>query len=678
MLVVLYHAGLPIPGGYVGVDVFFVISGFLITALIAKELGNGTFSLMNFWERRIRRIFPASLVTMLAILLLGLLIMIPQDLENLAKSLIAQAMMLSNVYFWRDVDYFAGSAETKPLLHTWSLAVEEQFYLFYPPLLVALKNSRRWQINVLVGLAGLSLVLSVIGVAYRPQAAFYLLPFRSWELLLGGLIALYPPSITSRGVREGMAILGLAMILLGGLLFDAHTPFPGLAALLPCLGAALFIAGNLFEKTVAGRLLSWRPIVFIGLISYSLYLWHWPVMAFMRYLYLPFNATNASFAVAVSLGLATLSWKFVEGPFRKSHQIAGRQRWLTNLKPRAVVLAGISSLAVMAGLGSVILWRKGLPERYSEAMRLLVDDATWNGSEWGATKAEIHRSTFKTVGEFKDRFDFVVWGDSHALMYYEVIDEISKTLGLQGYFIGVPGGPPIPNVWRGQNRDYVKDTQKVIGFIKESGIRKVLLIARWTLYTEGYSEAELHFEEKGQRLEDGLIRDAESPQISTREDARRAFTNNMGEMLDQFEQAGIRVWIVKQVPEQLGPIAMPWLFKNLQFPTVPLLGTSPERHRDRQAFSDQCFARWARSNIQLVETLDGCFNAQGRPTLTAEGRACYRDNDHLSRFGAKYLIMERFDEVFEAIAQDIRTESLSENIQIPRASESNREYSDKF
>jgi peptidoglycan/LPS O-acetylase OafA/YrhL len=636
MLVVLYHAGLPITGGYVGVDVFFVISGFLITALIAKEINNGTFSLAKFWERRIRRIFPASLVTMLVVLILGTLIMVPRDLEKLGQSSIAQAAMLSNVYFWRDVDYFAGSAETKPLLHTWSLAVEEQFYLFYPILLVCLSYYRRIQFGLLLGLSLISFVLSVIFVAYRPQAAFYLLPFRAWELLLGGLIALRPIYISSKTARELLAATGIVLILLGAVLFDAATPFPGIAAMLPCLGAAAFITGNLFDKTSSGRILSWQPIVFVGLISYSLYLWHWPIMAFMRYLYIPFTLTNSILAIAASLILATLSWKFVEGPFRKSHKSSPKKSWIPQLQTRGVIVSGVLSLIVMAGLGFSVIWFKGLPGRYSEQMLLLVDDATWNGSQFAATKQDLTSSQFKSVGLNKDQIDFVVWGDSHALMYFEVIDELAIRHRLCGHFIGVAGNPPIPNVWRGRSREQGENAAKVLEYVKHSGIQNVVLIARWSLYTEGYSESELHFEEKGQRLEDGLIRDANSPSDQSIDDARRAFKAHFAALLHQLYEQQIRVWVVQQVPEQQSPIAMPWLFQNQGFPTQSLLGTTRELDGDRQAFFKQVVSELTSTNATLLETSDCCFSDEGKPILTADGRASYRDNDHLSRFGAKH------------------------------------------
>ena len=239
IIVVLFHAGLGMTGGFVGVDVFFVISGYLITSLILKQQAAGRFDLVEFFARRVRRIIPAVCVMTLATLVLGSLWLSPDAWVDLAGSAVAQTAMLANVWYWRTINYFSTEAELKPFLHMWSLAVEEQFYLVYPFLLVFLgRCSRRTAFLMLSALAAVSLVLAEYFLSTRASAVYYLLPFRAWELLLGGIVSLLPRRRLTPSSEAEVAV-GLAMILIPAFLYDTQTRFPGLGALPPCLGAAL-------------------------------------------------------------------------------------------------------------------------------------------------------------------------------------------------------------------------------------------------------------------------------------------------------------------------------------------------------------------------------------------------------------------------------------------------------
>src|SRR5882724_53425 len=322
--VVLYHAGFGCSGGYIGVDVFFVVSGFLITSLIWSDLEKGRFTFANFWERRARRIVPALVVVTLVTLVIGAVLLLPADLKNLGRASASQAVFTANIHYWLDSGYFAGESAEKPLLHTWSLAVEEQFYLIVPFIMwltyrTKVLRGRAAVISILLTGFIISLALSIYGIHdFRfPSATFYLLPTRAWELLTGAIVAFLPalPGLLGRRVtRELLSLSGLALILYPVLFYTAETPFPGLAALPPCLGTALLILANgrIDSKapTVIGRILSIRAVVFIGLISYSLYLWHWPLLAFSRYrAYAPLTVGNRIAIVAVGFALAVLSWK---------------------------------------------------------------------------------------------------------------------------------------------------------------------------------------------------------------------------------------------------------------------------------------------------------------------------------------------------------------------------------
>ena len=351
--VVFFHAGLGFPGGYAGVDVFFVISGFLITSLILKELRQGTFSLLGFWERRARRILPALTVVVVAILIAGWFFLLPADYEVLGKQIVALAALSSNIKFWWETGYFATSAEEKPLLHTWSLSLEEQFYLLIPLLLWFLFRLRKssWVAPVLFLGAIASFTLSVIGSYRAPSATFFLLPTRAWELAAGSLLAFVQP-IPQPRLRTLIAWLGLAAIL-GPLFFYAPgIRFPGLTALPPVAGAALLIWSGLRPPSsdlrpptsdlrpptsvlrppssdsrlpLPNRLLATRPLVWIGLLSYSLYLWHWPLFAYCKYLSsTPPTLPVRLSLVAISVLLAWLSLCFVERPFRSRSLVPTR------------------------------------------------------------------------------------------------------------------------------------------------------------------------------------------------------------------------------------------------------------------------------------------------------------------------------------------------------------------
>jgi len=324
--VILFHAGFAVfSGGFVGDDVFFVISGFLITSIIVEELKAGPFSLLRFYERRARRILPALFVVMAACVPFAYSLLSPDDLKDFAQSLAAIALFCSNVLFWGESGYFDTQAELKPLLHTWSLAVEEQFYVVYPLLLLAAWRLGRNCLLAMIGVISVvSLCTSVVEVRDYPTAAFYLLPSRAWQLLVGAITAfatgqwkrVADRSPSGRLAGEAVGWGGLAMILTALFTFDERTPFPGLNAALPTLGTALVLLAAT-ERTQVGRVLAWRPLVGLGLISYSAYLWHQPLFAFTKHALLADLPTGLAIVLcALTLVLAMLSWRYIEQPFR--------------------------------------------------------------------------------------------------------------------------------------------------------------------------------------------------------------------------------------------------------------------------------------------------------------------------------------------------------------------------
>jgi peptidoglycan/LPS O-acetylase OafA/YrhL len=362
--VVAFHIGVSrLPGGYVGVDVFFVISGYLISAIMLEELSAGHFSIASFYERRVRRIAPALIVSLAVTTGFACWYLLPDELAEYGWSLVAVALSVSNFFFWHAVGYFELSAAGKPLLHTWSLAVEEQFYLVLPLCLaLAFRRCRRLLKPLIWAATILSLSLCVAETTWYPDAAFYAPWTRAWEMLLGTLLALHAtPHLGTALQREAAAFGGVALILFAVFTYAVSTPFPGLAALVPCLGTALVILAGHDRLSLTSRLLGAAPLVFLGRISYSLYLWHWPVILFQRVASAFVDGTDsrtAKVAMAIiSLVLATISWRFIERPFRVR----------TRLLPRPAVFAGaLGAAALFVAIGVGFLGTDGLPGRFPQ------------------------------------------------------------------------------------------------------------------------------------------------------------------------------------------------------------------------------------------------------------------------------------------------------------------------
>lgn len=353
--VLLFHADIPgFTGGFVGVDIFFVISGFLITSIIAREMEVERFSYARFLERRIRRIFPALLAVMLVTLLLAWATMLPDPFENYGQSLFATAISANNILLAMTAGYWDEASHFKPLLHTWSLGVEEQFYLLFPILLLAMYRYTSFsaRIVLLVTAALTSFSLMAISPPMKGQVTFYLLHFRAWELIMGVLGALvvmrWQPRPSNSRALSG-AILMLLVILGGGFTRD----FAPWSLLLATSGAMLFLVFAESGSWV-GRIFSFRPVVFLGLISYSLYLWHQPVFAFLRITsFKEPGVFNFSVGILVAFILSALSWRWVEQPFRRSDQV----------KTKRLYLLVIPNLILLAGCGLAIHMNHGFPLR---------------------------------------------------------------------------------------------------------------------------------------------------------------------------------------------------------------------------------------------------------------------------------------------------------------------------
>jgi peptidoglycan/LPS O-acetylase OafA/YrhL len=361
VLVIFDHLHI-VTGGYIGVDVFFVISGYLISSVILLDVRAGRFSIVAFYERRIRRIIPALFFMLLVTSILAFRHMMPSELIAFVHSMLAAAFSISNVLFWHQAGYFDVQSELKPLLHTWSLGVEEQFYVVFPLLLLAAQRWAPTRLKTVVWVAaGVTFVGACLWMRRDASAVFFLAPFRAWELLIGTAVSQrYVPEIKGRIGRNFASLFGLLLIMWPALKYTAETPFPGWEALPPCIGAALLIAAGETGSSLVGRALSWRPIVFLGLISYSLYLWHWPILVFQSSNYLlmerPVTDRLTKLVILIlSLLAGTLSWWMVERPFRKGG-------WRPARKPLFLIAGGSFVLLTIFGAG--VLLDHGAPSRF--------------------------------------------------------------------------------------------------------------------------------------------------------------------------------------------------------------------------------------------------------------------------------------------------------------------------
>lgn len=642
--VVMFHLGVGCSGGFVGVDVFFVISGFLITRIIWRGIEAKEFSIAEFWERRIRRILPALAVMVLATLCVGYRILMPEELADLGRASVAQTLLCANVYFWQNTGYFAGPAEYKPLLHTWSLAVEEQFYLVFPLILCFFRRvSRHKLLAILSATAFVSFSASVYGARFYPDATFFLLPTRSWELLVGCILALIPIRLNPSVTRDSLiATLGLLGIMLPVFFYDQNTQFPGLTAVPPVLGTAAIIFATAHTPRVwLSQVLSLRPLVFIGLLSYSLYLWHWPVIVFTRIHCGEFEWQQQVFAAVVSVCASIASWKFVETPFRRKEFLKSRPRLFS-------VALTVSVALLVASL--TLSWSQGLLFLYPNYSPVLATDAEYRGREYSVSTASFDSSAIPVLGVGRDghheqkQLDFLVWGDSHAMMLCSTIDRIAHAHNLSGRVVCSGGQVPLPKIrYHHNNPEY---TEGLIKWIRANKPRNIILVNRWSGRTNGRNETEAEYESGPERfLSDDRI-------LSTsRKQSIEVFGKALRNFADFCHNEGINLWIVKQVPEiNLRHPAGDMLKYSLgrkSAPPPPKIQVK-EAHIARQKIANQIIDNIETPSVRILDPTPYLIDLNGFVAVHSDGRSFYYDEDHLTEAGAA-LLQPMFSGMFSEI-----------------------------
>jgi peptidoglycan/LPS O-acetylase OafA/YrhL len=644
--VLLFHAGFQsFGGGYVGVDIFFVISGYLITSIIINELHAGTFSIVKFYERRARRILPALFLVMLACLPFAWLWMSPTGLQEFSKSLVAVSLFLSNLLFWKEAGYFATANELKPLLHTWSLAVEEQYYVLFPLLLMLAWRfvARRWLIGFLCLGALASLALSEWALTRYTSASFYLLPTRGWELLIGALAAFYlfsnnKHTENSSHLHQIASLLGVLLITYSIFSFDKFTPFPGINALPSTIGAVLIVLyAN--PQNVVGKILGSKLLVGIGLISYSTYLWHQPLFSFARYgsIQEPSKIVYL-LLILLSLLLAFFTWKFVETPFRNKNITSRKQIFCFGL---------LGSLFFIA-VGLIGVYNKGFEKRFNMPASLSSSFGLTDRANACFDKPNSHISDdwlcdlgIKSV-QTEDRTEvkpaFVVLGDSHAKSLFDAFNEAALQANIHAVYSGTSACPPLLGIYvlRSDLAPVACHlmNQRMFDYVKTNQIKKVFLIGRWSAYTEGgYDGAAATWI--------GLTKDSKKQKAAS----RLAFEAGLKQTVAAYASIGAQLYIVEQVPQQtlnVKDLYYKIYVNDLEKVTDSIreLSVSKQQHVQLQAFVSPLFKQYAQAGQINLVNFDDIFCDAEKCLFGSETQSYYFDNNHLTTEGGHLVVDE--------------------------------------
>ncbi len=647
-IVVLFHAEVPgFPGGFVGVDVFFVISGFLITGILARSFTAGTFSLVEFYERRARRILPALFVMVLGVIAAAPFIIRPWDIAAVGRSVKYVATSVANVDFHRTLSGYSGDdASLTPLLHMWSLSVEEQFYIITPFLWLVLskftRNHSHW-LKLFAATTIASFALTAWMITRDQSACFFLLPYRAWELAAGGLLALAPRPVIGPNTSRVFGIAGLGMILASTFCFSEDTTFPGPWALLPCAGAILVILAGLSESpSFPTTLLRARPVVFVGLISYSVYLLHWPVLVFVHYHEQYSGTEMAWWGMAILIALifvgGWLSWRYIESPFRK----AGK--WTR----KRVFVSATTGIITIFGFGYFLqktpLLIKLLPVGAEEIAAFRFSKNPINEGSNTHQKANDARRYGSPEGEP----DTVLWGDSHAGMLVHPLEEVALGKNRSFLFQGCVGTPPVKGIVCGSdfrsrdNADYSNEVYELL--VQDKTIRNVILAARWALYTEGYAWA-YGPAEKSKKSRNSIISAPGNPPVGS-PGVRAELAKALEETVIGLVESGKTVYLVYPVPE-------------LAYALPQVLANEVIEGRDPAKFTISAKGVYFDRTAPLVAMMDALPESEGliriRPEklliegglirLMDKGKPLYCDDDHLSIEGGRY-IMPLFEGLF--------------------------------
>jgi peptidoglycan/LPS O-acetylase OafA/YrhL len=640
LAVVLFHAKIPgFSGGFVGVDVFFVISGYLITGLILSDVAANRFSLLSFYHRRIKRIVPALLVVYLVSAVLATLLMLPSDIRDFARTLGKSALFVSNIDFYERAGYFDAPSELKPLLHTWSLSIEEQFYLVWPLLCAVLATSiRRFrQLAVLAWTVGAASLIAWLATTYygHANAAFFLTPLRAWELMLGAVLALsHGRRPVAPSAAEAIAAVGALLIVVSaGAPLQSH-PLGAYLALPACVGAAMLILAGADRRTFVGRLLTMPPMVGIGLISYSLYLWHWPLLTFGRYhLDRALHWGEVTGILALSLLAAVASYRLVERPLRRT----------TAFRAVHVVATGALCLVAVALVSNRMEKDRGWALNLDPAIRHLDVTArsqnVYQSKCFGQT-ADFGPDASCTFGPRAPgaSFDLAIFGDSHANHYVPAISVLAEAAGVAGRQFTLGVCPALLGRYEVDSqfasRAHCPELPKaMVRFVEQNpGLRLVVLAQAWSQYA-----GKPLLTEDGRHKTTYLLGSSDDERSEQR--SSEILRRSLEQTLDYFESKGIQVLLLGEVP----PL--------VRDPVRCVATAIKTQHRPQNACGRDRSEVWraigeteallaglaqSRRNVFFFSPSDAMCDQQWC-NVVLDGVYMYRDAGHLNKIGAERL-----------------------------------------
>jgi len=633
--VILFHGGFSwFQGGYIGVDIFFVISGYLITSIIIDEISSGQFSIINFYERRARRILPALSIVLLFTTIAAFILMPVELLKDYSQSLVSVATFSSNIFFYLSSGYFSTASDEKPLLHTWSLAVEEQYYIFFPIMMTTLWYiGRKRLISLLVVLSVMSLIcsqyLSKIGAV---DANFYLIFSRAWELFLGSLIAFVNLNtlIIEKWKREFIGILGLLLIVFSIVFFHEHTPFPSFFTLIPVLGACAIIVFS-DDKTYVGQFLSNRLFVAVGLISYSLYLWHQPLFAFLRLKTIGDPGPLLFMgAIALTFVLSIMSFRYIEKPFRNKSVFSGN----------SIFKYSAASIALFISIGLSGHLFKGFENRfestdYAETIKYSPKRKACH------TSGSEYLKPDSACRYFGDNINWASFGDSHVVEPSFALAQMLEQDSSGLLHLSFSGCPPalLFDVKNPGCSNWVKESLKYLE--NDESIENVLLGFRYSAFLYGDHKSTY----PNLPNQDPVNKFTELYQNSIAKDSnyREIYWLSLNDIITRLLNSGKTVYLLYPIPE---------LPVHIRKAITPLtaFGDKPMFDLEKSTTSDYYFNRndfiiskldtlKYGHNLVAIKPFEILCGSQYCPAV-ADGKALYFDDDHLSVAGASKLIAE--------------------------------------
>ena len=622
--VILFHVGFPsMPGGYVGVDVFFVLSGYLICGQTYLRLQEGSYSATEFFARRIRRLSSAYFACFFVTALVANLLFLRGDMGEIYANLVGSVTFTNNYNLLFSQSYFNQDAHENPFLHTWSLSIEEQFYIVLPILILLTRRSLTTFRRLLVALFVVSLLLTLFSgqQVYLRDQRFFASSFRVWELALGGLVFVAQQRWGARLTLPFAPLVGLAMVLAPVGWFDAGTLYPGWATLLPTLGTALLIVTAFPTHSRTGRFLGTRGMVYIGRISYGAYLWHWPLIVFMNYLWGELHDEMRAALVLASLGLGAASYHLIETPIRA---IDVRRH-----KEKLYALFGAQTIVLLL-VAAFLSHQATRPDTFADLQLEQVKAEIGNAHpRWDECWNKMGPDEYCTLGgPVVDHPDFVVWGDSMANSAFWAFDEYAEQTGQVGYMATAAACAPLPGI----SRDYegaatcIAFNDALRAYLREAPPMKVILFSRWTYYAEGFHNQRSNTPNQAAMVDaDGNVLPGTNLEIFA-----PAFEALLDEIDPRHEVIVINLWPV--FPYSV-PVSMLREHRfGIASPPVTL-----RKYQDRNGRVVDYMRQTAQGRgMQVIEPhLTLC--ASGTCAMARDGAPLYMDQTHLSRKGNDVL-----------------------------------------